>query len=309
MTEKTAITDFDLIALADGRLEDDPAHREAVERALDQDPALAARAQAYAAQTAALHRAYNARLAEPVPERIRACLEVPEVRASSRLSRIAAATVLATAASAAGWTAGHWERGERAPRQNTAQVFFSHADLAAAPAIGNGKVRNAGSEAGLAAGWLAQEISVPLHAPDLTAAGFNLQGHDIIEVEGGRTLRLTYRAADGRSFNLFLRPRWNKRGSELEVTERDGVALAHWMDGPLSSAMTSRMTREEIRDVAEAVRRGLREGREEVAGTEAAGTVPLGPITPARPEAVSAAPEAVSTTPQKVSDPAALRAN
>jgi len=49
------------------------------------------------------------------------------------------------------------------------------------------------------------------------------------------------------------------RRSGLVESERDGVALAYWHDGPLASSIATRLPRAEARQIAEAVRRAMHE--------------------------------------------------
>jgi hypothetical protein len=68
-------------------------------------------------------------------------------------------------------------------------------------------------------------------------------------------VRLEYAAPDGRGFSLFLRGRWEDSDPDLRVANRDGVSMAYWLDGPLASAVVSRLAPDEARRVAEHVRR------------------------------------------------------
>lgn len=248
------IRDFDILAYADGRLDDDPARLAAVERALEAHPELAARAAAYRAQTEALRRAYGPRLADPVPDRLRRAIEGRRRGTAGALARVAAAVLLAAVAGAGGWFAG---RAERTMEASTMHAILAHAEPATTAAGPPGPLL---AQDGPAAplGWLSRDIALRLRAPDLSRFGFTLIGREAVDIDGRRAARLTYRAAGGSRFYLFLRPRWTDRPPNIQFAETNGIHLAYWADGPLSTAVASDMPQAELRPIVEAIRDALR---------------------------------------------------
>jgi anti-sigma factor RsiW len=295
MSTETRIGEFDLLAYADGRLEADPARLAEVERALRADPELAARAESYRAQTAALRRAYGPRLAEPVPERLGAALEAGRRRSAGVSARVAAALLVIAAAGAGGWVAG---RAERGLDESTMRAFLAHAEPPAVAAGAPGpRLAQAGSGAPL--NWLSEEVSFRLGAPDLSKLGFALVGRSAVDVDGRRAVRLTYRAADGDSFHLFLRPRWRDRDPEVRFGDAEGLRFAYWADGPLSSAVAADLPRARLAPIVDAIRQALRRGgAEPPAGIDGAGT----PVT-AGERPTTAAPPAPALAPGRTASP------
>ncbi|MFW5881444.1 MAG: hypothetical protein ACOCTP_02880, partial [Roseicyclus sp.] len=103
------IDDLDLLALADGFLDDDPSRKAEIEAAIARDPAAASRLSDYRAQTAALRAAHAGVLAAPVPERLRAVLEETGGAGARPVLRRAAAGVMVVAAGLGGWLIGQEE--------------------------------------------------------------------------------------------------------------------------------------------------------------------------------------------------------
>lgn len=107
------IPDERLMAYADGELA--PAEREAVERALAADPALAARLRQHQALRTQLEQAFAAELNEPVPERLTRAVSsgpAPAKAAAPVVSlaahRLARGPDAAPPAPRGGWTWAHW---------------------------------------------------------------------------------------------------------------------------------------------------------------------------------------------------------
>jgi anti-sigma factor RsiW len=106
MMDDHAIDDLELLAYADGLLEADATRKSQVEERLSRCPALAERVRAYQAQTEALRKAYNARMYEAVPDRLRAALKCnaePRIRGWARAAALA---LLVAASSVSGWLVG-----------------------------------------------------------------------------------------------------------------------------------------------------------------------------------------------------------
>lgn len=253
---------LDLLALADGRLDHEPLHKRAVESAAARNPAIAARLRDYRAQTRALRAAYDPILTEPIPERLNAIVQEfgddIERRARNRpLLRLAAGLAIAVIAGGVGWHVGRddtpfgieWMAEAVTPMQ--------------VPALAAAMGANARRDSGIVPlpQWFAQRAKVHLIAPDLRPLGFALIGRAKVDIGGHRGLRLDYQAADGKVVNLFLRPRWRERHAGPAVSERDGVTITAWMEGPLATAVAGRMSRAQSMAVAREVSRALHGGR------------------------------------------------
>jgi len=269
MSEPKTLSEFDLLAYADGRLEHSPAYKAELEAALAESPEERARLEAYRAQTEALRAAYGERIAEPVPERLAAALEEPAPRWRPRPAMAAAASLaLALLAGVGGWSVAQWQTpggGAKALLEASYRDFTGarvEAEGAREERVGPVSQRTlAGRGAGLAEGalsGLSEEISLTLRAPDLSDRGYDIVDKETIARGGNETVRLTYANASGETFGLYLRPRWQERGGSLNIDRRGEVSLGYWLDGPLAAAVASRRPPEETKELAETVRAQMR---------------------------------------------------
>ncbi len=256
MMDGKRVNELDLLAYADGLLDDEPLRKAAVEAALAADPEAMARAEAFRAQTEALRAAYGWRLAEPVPERLSAVLERPQQWRPGAALRAAALVMLTLGAGTAGWMMGQEDHdgAERA----AARLAEQSVDRFVASSDGEAATRQlASADTGGQLDLLTEDVSFRLETPDLSAAGYALAGKDVVTTDGGRIVRLDYAARDGRSFSLFLAPRQEERQDGIAQAERGGVSMAYWLDGPLASTVVARMPPDETRGLAEAVRQAM----------------------------------------------------
>lgn len=261
MTDTDAVTELDLLAYADGQLDHDISRKAHVEAAIRRSPELGVRLARLQAQNAALRQAYGHVSAEPTPERLLSALEPRPSAPWPVALRVAAIVALTAAAGLTGWRLADMSGGEGWSAARFADR--SHAEFVAGDAGASladaEKARNASADAfGSPLGRLRDEVSIRLKAPDLSASGFELVDKRAVDEDDDDVVRLDYRRADGTSFSLFVTPRWENRPSGLTHAERDGVAMAYWLDGPLASTIVGRMSGEELRSIAQAVRSAMR---------------------------------------------------
>ena len=296
------IDTFDLLALADGRLDEDPHHKREIEKAVARDPALAARVQAYREQTEALRWAYDPRLAEPVPHRLSAILARDRhTRHAPGLLQAAAAVILTIAAGGTGWMAGRMT--ERAPGNWMMQAVAQTGINDQEPVAQSSKTLAAANLVSTRLPvWLTRDMPATLEAPNLSTLGFTLTGRKTVEIAKSPALRLDYQGTGGRTFHLFLRSRWHEKTPGLQVTEKNGVTFAAWMEGPLASAVAGNMSRAQTIAVAEAVRDALRhpvaravDRSQTPAGTDS-GDATISGDSPALPEAAPTKARPISDT-------------
>jgi anti-sigma factor RsiW len=108
-------------------------------------------------------------------------------------------------------------------------------------------------------GWLSDNISLTFRMPDLTAHGFKIVNAQKLATSSGQVARLTYASESGEDFSLFLRVRWEERDSSMQLNEDGKISMAFWLDGPLASAVISKLPLEKTRAIAETVRSALRD--------------------------------------------------
>lgn len=254
MAHNDTIAELDLLALADGFLDDDPARKAEVEAAIARDPQAASRLSDYRAQTSALRAAYAGAIAEPVPERLLAVVDSAERARERPVLRRAAAGLMIVSAGLGGWFVGY--DGDDPARRALLDESYRHyvlqgPDQSAAVSAGTALER--------AIGWVDDEVAIRLSAPDLTGEGFSLVGKRSVRDSGDQLVALDYRSGDGRAFSLFIAPRWTDSPGPIVDRERDGVALAYWHDGPLAASIATQLPQAEARALAEAVRRAMRD--------------------------------------------------
>jgi len=257
MTRSDDVTELDLIAYADGLLDRDPRRKSEVDARLASRPDDAARVRAYRAQSEALRAHYGPRVAEPIPARLRAVLEtdVPRRRPWLRPAAFAGWTL---AAVVSGWIAAEW----RAPSETLArgfleQSYVDYANTLSANAPRGGPADAAAQAEAVPLTWQSNDLALTLQAPELSNLGFQLTEKRSVGIAGDRIVRLIYAASDGRSFSMFLRPRWEETTPEVQLVREGDVLLAYWLEGPLASAVVTRLPEEEALALAEAVRREM----------------------------------------------------
>lgn len=270
----------DLLAYADGRLDHDPARREQVAAWLRDHPEEAERIEAYRAQNEALRRRYDSLVHEPVPERLRVLLDEADGPARRRQwLRRGAAALAFLAATAGGWYAGQW-RGAEGWNVSHFIEESRRAYTQAAPAAGSGMTPATTAPLDLG------PLSVRL--PELEALGYRLVARrTLVDGAAQGASSLTYADEGGRSFTLFLRPRWAERPSEIHLSQEGEVSFAYWLEGPLASAVASRLPPHETLAIAKAVRHVMRQPDAAPAAPRPAPAAPALPRTAATGEAAS----------------------
>jgi anti-sigma factor RsiW len=239
------LDDIDILAYADGLLDDDPLRKARIERVVTAHPAVAARVAAYRAQTAALRQAYDRRLAEAVPDRLYAALESRTAPHRRRLVRAAAVVVLTMTAGIAGWTGARWSEDMDTPGSAFVTASLDHYAEEVTAAAGPMEARSPDS---------AGRLSVSLPLPDLRDRGLAFAGRRIVETASGPMHHFLYQGTDGNTVSLFLRPRGLGPTGDVRVMRKDGVSLVYWMNGPFATALATRLGPQETLDIAETIR-------------------------------------------------------
>ena len=255
MTDRANIDDLDLLALADGHLDHDPARKAELEAAVARCPRASARLADYGAQTAALRAACAGALAEPVPERLYAIVEEMDRPRDRPVLRHAAVILLIVTAGFGGWIVG---RDDDPARQ--ALIDESYRAFMLRGPDQTAQVTEAAAGIGEPSfSWVDQDMAIRLSAPDLSSEGFALVEKRTLRESGGQIVALEYAAPDGPAFTLFVAPRWENQPGPIVEEERDGVTVTYWHDGPLASSIATRLSPERARWLAETVRNAMRE--------------------------------------------------
>lgn len=278
MTEPDdTITEIDMEAYTDGLLGDDPNRTAAVERLLEQRPDLAAQINVYQTQIDALRRAFEPFLHEPIPDRLYSALLKRKRRSPVRTwLRAAAIAGLVVGASALTWVlASHTNSEQSLVRQMAALAYdnfvrphTSSTHSIPAPVDTGPSTRDPDRLFGHAA--IPSEPS-SAGVPDLSSIGFRLEHQELLEAGAYHLTKLTYGAADGRRFSLYIPSMLPEPDSALRVDRKGDVHIAYWPDSGSLSVVVSRLPLEETRTIARAVKHAL---------IKLDRTVPLGPAPP-----------------------------
>ena len=246
------ISEADLQAYADGRL--DESRRAAVEAWLAAHPEEAERVADYRRLSEALRAAYDAVLAEPMPERLS---RAPSVRRRWRRSVAAAGLVLVGIAIGA---AAGWQLHERRPSATAADSGALMAQRAAvAHATYSPEVRHpvevgADQEAHLVA-WLSKRLGAPLRAPKLEEVGYSLVGGRLLPGESGPVAHFMYQCNQGTRITLYVRTEaGNNRETAFRYAKEGNVRVFYWIDRKLGYALSSAdISKDDLFKVANAV--------------------------------------------------------
>lgn len=277
MTDKF-IEDLDLHAYVDGLLDDDPARKAAVEAYLRHSPEAMQRVEDFRAQNAALQKAFGPRIADPVPQSLYDALEGPLRQNGRRVAlRAAAMTASIFAAGLTGWMMGV---GGSDDRLLSGTVDRSYEHFAAAPAAAAAPSPKMSATQSADLNLAAGGISMDLHAPDLSQAGYRLAQEWQVSEGGTQMIRLDYDTAetvgmakptgstDEHSFSVFFAPRWAPDPADMKAAERDGVSIVYWQEGPYISTLVTRMPPAEAERAAVSVREAMAAERRQPAPSE-----------------------------------------
>ena len=244
------ITDLDLMAHADGRL--DPVRQRAVEAHLAENPEARALVESFVEQNESLRRSLAPIAAEPVPDRLTAVLAAPPPRRSS-LPFLQAASVLGLAlmSGLGGW----WLGSQAGPVATIPPTFLAGVEPPASSIIGS--LRPLGEPTGetlaetarstetgmveTAAPWFTDRVTVELRAPALGDRFASPELQRLVEIDGRPTVRFELAGPDGRSLALYLQTRPTTATPDIRIVEEASGSTVYWQDGPLLWALTGEL--------------------------------------------------------------------
>lgn len=234
-----------LHAYVDGQGSDE--ERRDFEAQLARDPELAERVRAYQQQNEALHALFDPVLQEPHE------LRVPmELRSRwRRWGGLAAALGLGIAL---GYVAGGGLLSIGAPVPIVREAALAHA--AYVPEVRH-PVEVVASEEQHLVTWLSKRLSVPLKAPALTAAGYQLLGGRLLppaqSSDPAPMALLMYENAQGRRLSLLIKRESTNRETAFRYADDQGARVFYWVDGPLGYALAGDVPKDELQSVARLV--------------------------------------------------------
>ncbi|MDX2144493.1 MAG: hypothetical protein SFV19_14140 [Rhodospirillaceae bacterium] len=233
MSERFDISESDLHAFIDGELGAERARL--VAAALTQDSVLAARVASFRADKEQFARVYGPLIDQPVPLRLQAVLARGKRRAPVGLPRTAWMAMAASiVAAVVGWAS--LSVLQPAPADTiVAEALAARADTAGAQSVSPG-------EAGQA---LTQALELNLQAPDLSKMGYTLARVDTYaDTPGGAAVKLDYRAADARTFTIYLRR--SSGDVRFEMLKQGETRICLWQDDVVGAVMLGEMSAGEM---------------------------------------------------------------
>lgn len=245
------ISEDDLHAYADGQL--DVARLTQVEAWLAAHPERRAQVEAWRAQAAHLHHAFDRVLGEPIPARL-----LPAANAArwfdTRKLAVVAWLMLGT-------VIGFVLRGEVAQEPSSVAVATSLPRQAAvAHAVFVPEVRHpvevgADQEAHLV-GWLSKRLGAALKPPRLDAAGYRLIGGRLLPGDKGEVAQFMYEDSAHNRLTLYVRPDAPNVGdTAFRHAREDGIDVFYWVDGRFGYALSGNTGREDMLRLATLVYR------------------------------------------------------
>ncbi|HEY8595974.1 MAG TPA: anti-sigma factor [Devosiaceae bacterium] len=249
MNDKPApLTDFDLLAYADGQL--DAARHSEVERLLAENPVQAETVGEWRQQDEALAALFGPASEEVVPGRLQP-RNIVRAGAAARnrvLQFAAAATVLVGVGIGAGWMA----RGLTEPSGRSGVTLVSEAVTAhsiySVEVVHPVEVR-ADQEAHLAT-WLSRRLDRPLTIPDLRAKDFDLVGGRLLPAETGPAAQFMYEDKAGHRVTLYVVPRSGNSETALLYSQLDRLEAFYWTDKGISCAIVGDLPRDRLKALA-----------------------------------------------------------
>lgn len=256
-----AITEAELQAFADGRLED--SLRPEVERWLAAHPEDAERIVAWKRINEAVREHYQPVLSERVPAALDEAARGGRHRSPMRWRVAALAASCAVLGAALGGFAG-WQLGTSRGVPLARLEAASMAKRAAiAHAVYSPEVRHpvevgADQEAHLVA-WLSKRTGINLKVPKLEAAGMSLVGGRLLPGDTGPVAQFMYQGERGRRITLYIRAEHTPtRETSFRYAREGNVGVFYWIDRTSSYAIASSdLGKEELLAVANSVYKQL----------------------------------------------------
>ncbi|MGA7781567.1 MAG: anti-sigma factor [Paraburkholderia sp.] len=255
----TPIGEEELHAYVDGTLSDE--RRAQVERALEQNPDLAARVSDYFSLNSMFHERYDRVLSEPVPKRLQA--PAPKRRwldAANwpQFAGMAAALVLGVGIgvgtqmgksvpeSMPGMPAGTSSdtRPVSADASDGLARQAAVAHVVYMPAVERPDAMDAADHEQDFVQWLSNKLGTDVHPPMLDKSGFVLSGGRILPGADGPVAQFMYRGPSGERMTLCISHRKENSNTTAFKLYQDGpVNVFYWVDGDFGYAVSGGIDR------------------------------------------------------------------
>ncbi|HKT99670.1 MAG TPA: anti-sigma factor [Paraburkholderia sp.] len=273
------VTEDEIHAYVDGTLAQ--ARRADVERELERNPELAARASDFFALNNLLHERFDRVLSEPLPARLRvepaesarparsaesagpARRRAREAANWPKFAGLAAALVLGVGigwgthygAAMLGGAASHGNQQAdlRTVSADSTMNFVHEAALAHVvymPEVERPDTMGAHKEQDFAQ-WLANRLGTNVHAPMLEKSGFELSGGRLLPGADGDVAQFMYHNAQGERVTLCISHRKTSSNTTAFKLYQDGpVNVFYWIDGDFGYALSGGIDRKALLQLA-----------------------------------------------------------
>lgn len=244
------ITEHELQAYVDGRLE--PQRRAEIDAYLAEHPDEALRSQSYRLQNIALAELFDPMLNEPVPPSLHTFDRHRLPGGKVKFAALVASFALAVGI---GWVARGFSTAPIATAPAWAQrALVAHAVYA--PEVLHPVEVNASEEQHLSR-WLSKRLGMPLKAPDLSTAGFELVGGRLLPDAPKPAAQFMYQNGNGVRLTLYVTPRAPGRETAFRFEQSERLSAFYWVDQGSGYALSGEVSRAELLRVAELAYRGL----------------------------------------------------
>ncbi len=101
--------------------------------------------------------------------------------------------------------------------------------------------------------WLAKRVGADVRAPALGTLGWRLMGGRLLPDQGLPAAQFMYEDASGRRLTLYVRKETGLNNTSFRFYEQDGFGSFYWIDRPLAYALSGRLSRDELMNLANIV--------------------------------------------------------
>lgn len=238
------VENWALHAYADGELEGED--KKAIEALLARDEGARKALASFTSQKQHLHRAYDAVLEEPLPERI---LAAAQGKSPSRLhwvTGLVAGVALLGLGSVLGLgLAQQFDQQQQASLAARAVVAYQ----TFAPEVRH-PVEVAGDDQNHLQAWLSKRIGTEIKIPDLQDAGYTLLGGRLLAEVDHPAGQLMYEDASKKRLTIYLAANMGGKEQAIVLADSSGLVTCYWRDGALAMAISADMPHDAMMTLA-----------------------------------------------------------
>lgn len=279
------ITDYDLHAYVDGQL--DVRRRKTVEAYLDRHSDAAARVRDYMAYNDLLKQAHDGIADEQVPHRLMSVLYRTRKSIFPVMMKTAAVLALCLVSASGGWFSAQQSQpaGQvmAAADNDVVGRFLQQVSLNTLQKPDEMLDINAGIKTD-PLNFLTQKVALEMQAPDLTAAGYSIQGRRLVTGGEQEFVELSYGNGAGETVKLYMKTRWDKEIPDIKFNRQNNHGIAFWQEGPLVYALRGDMNETEATRLADLIRVSMTKADDVTAPVQNVEVIAPQSVTPQQPQ-------------------------